>query len=165
MIMFVEIFVQRFKPSFSFSSELGYKAQAFILLQILRKNSPTPPSKLDASQSPRHTAKAFYFPIVKNNLSPTSPRPGIIIPLSLILSSTPASQISTPSSHSVAALTTPGTAPSTAMTMTFLTPHSLSVWIAAAQVPPVAITGSSRKAISEAEVLWLSEGEPWAGMW
>jgi hypothetical protein len=106
-----------------------------------------------------------YFPIVKNNLSPTSPKPGLIIPLSLTSSSNPAIQISTPSSHSPAALTTPGKAPNTATTITLLTPHSLSVWIAAAHVPPVAMTGSKSIASSDAELLGVLEGDEAAGRW
>lgn len=47
--------------------------------------------------------ESLYFPIVKNNLSPTSPRPGVIIPRSVTFSSMPATKISTPSGHSFAA--------------------------------------------------------------
>ena len=109
--------------------------------------------------------KHSYFPIVKNNLSPTSPSPGLIMPHSLTFSSRPATHISTPSSHSHAALNTPGIAPKTAITITLLTPHSFSVCIAAAQVPPVAITGSRRMASSLEEEFGLLEGVLAAGRW
>lgn len=100
------------------------------------------------------SASLLYFPIVKNNLSPTSPKPGMIIPFPSNSSSKPANQISVPSGHSWLAFSTPGMAPRMAMTITRLTPHSLRVSMAATQVPPVAMTGSRRKATSDAEVLW-----------
>jgi len=112
-----------------------------------------------------HPFTGPYFPIVKNNLSPTSPKPGLIIPLSLTFSSSPATQISVPSGHSLAALNTPGSAPNTVTTIILLTPHSLSVCIAAAHVPPVAMTGSRSKASSEALVLGVLDGELAAGRW
>jgi hypothetical protein len=37
--------------------------------------------------------------------------------------------------------------------------------MAAAQVPPVAMTGSSRNASSEAELLGVEDGELASGMW
>ena len=89
-----------------------------------------------------------HFPIVKNSLSPTSPRPGLIIPRSFICPSRPPTQTSTDSlPFSSAALLTPSSLPSTLITTTFFTPHSSSVCMAALEVPPVAITGSRRIAI------------------
>lgn len=87
--------------------------------------------------------------MVKNNLSPISPSPGLSIPRSVSSSSTPASQISTPAGHSAAAALTPGRAPRTDNTMMRFAPHSRSVWMAATQVPPVAMTGSRMTARSE----------------
>ena len=96
-----------------------------------------------------HCTSGLYFPIVKNSRSPISPIPGLIIPLSSISSSQSPTQISTcPSAPSAAALISPGALPSTDITSTFLTPHSSSVWIAATEVPPVAIMGSRRMATS-----------------
>lgn len=104
-----------------------------------------------------------HFPIVKNNLSPTSPRPGFNIPVSVNSLSIPASHSSTPSGHSSAARTTPGTAPSTESTMIRCVPHSRSVWMAAAQVPPVAMTGSRMMASREAEAFPSCVGGWWFG--
>ena len=90
----------------------------------------------------------FHFPMVKNSLSPTSPRPGLIIPRSSTCPSRPPTQTSTDSlPFSSAARLTPSTLPSTLITTTFFTPHSRSVCMAALEVPPVAITGSKSKAI------------------
>jgi hypothetical protein len=86
--------------------------------------------------------KDGHFPIVKNKRSPTSPSPGLIIPLSFNSSSIPPTQTSVASGHSPAALVTPPAHPRTLIKTTLCTPHSLSVCIAAAAVPPVAITGS-----------------------
>lgn len=89
-----------------------------------------------------------HFPMVKNSLSPTSPRPGLIIPRSFICPSTPPTQISTDSPpFSSAARFTPCSLPSTLITTTFFTPHSSSVCMAALEVPPVAITGSRSMAM------------------
>lgn len=101
------------------------------------------------------TLRDLYFPIVKNKRSPTSPRPGFNMPLFVNSLSTPASQISTPSGHSSAARRTPTSAPTTLSTNTFCAPHSLNVWIAAAQVPPVAMTGSRMMARLDAEPWWF----------
>lgn len=140
-----------------------YSKKESILCNCPKKTSDerhsTPSICIDGSKQETH------FPIVKNKRSPTSPNPGTIIPFSLTPSSIPATQISTPSGHSLAALTTPGTAPNTAITITRCTPHSFSVWMAAEQVPPVAMTGSSRMARLEAEELGLLEGVFWAGRW
>ena len=94
----------------------------------------------------------LYLPIVMKSLSPTSPKPGVIMPFTLVVLSSPPNQISVPSGHSFAALITPPAAPRTARTMIFSTPQSLRIWMAAAQVPPVAMTGSRMNAILEAEV-------------
>ena len=108
----------------SFLSELS-KSSSFHLLAHSMQKLPNTSCK---SFGPQFVTRSTpHFPIVKNSLSPTSPRPGAIIPLSLRFSSMPAIQISTPSSHSDAAFTTPLTAPRTATTITFLTPHSLKV--------------------------------------
>src|SRR5690606_7887293 len=77
------------------------------------------------------TLSRHHFPIVKNNLSPMSPSPGLSIPPSEISPSTPAIQISVPSCHSSAALFTPSFAPRMEITTTRRAPQSRSVWIAA----------------------------------
>lgn len=77
--------------------------------------------------SPLLTILPLYLPTVINNLSPISPTPGVIIPLSSTFPSRPASQTSVPSGHSLAALSTPSLAPKIANTMIFSTPHSFSV--------------------------------------
>lgn len=91
-----------------------------------------------------------HFPTVKNKRSPISPNPGLSIPPPVTPSSTPATQISVPSPHSSAALLTPSLAPSIETTRTRRAPQSRSVWMAAAQVPPVAMTGSRTMARPEA---------------
>lgn len=80
------------------------------------------------------------------------------MPLELTSLSTPAIHTSVASAHSFAALSNPDSAPNTAMRIILCTPHSLSVWIAAALVPPVAIIGSRRIASVGAEEL-VVEGE------
>ncbi|KAG4219555.1 hypothetical protein PC116_g31966 [Phytophthora cactorum] len=65
------------------------------------------------------------------------------MPLGVSSASTPATHISTASGHSSAARRTPSAAATTDRTMMRLTPHSLRVCMAAAQVPPVAMTGST----------------------
>ena len=70
----------------------------------------------------------IYLPIVKNNLSPTSPNPGLIIPLASTSLSIPPTHTSTPSiPFSSAALLTPLSLPNTLISTTFFTPHSCSV--------------------------------------
>jgi hypothetical protein len=91
---------------------------------------------------PRSHPPQFHFPSVKNNRSPISPNPGLIIPLSSTSLSHPPTQTSTPSSHSSHALLNPSSDANTAHTIILLTPHSRSDSIAAHAVAPVAITGS-----------------------
>lgn len=92
------------------------------------------------------TTTTSHLPNVKNNRSPMSPSPGLIIPRSLSSLSIPPIQISVPSAHSSAAFMTPTWAPRMLIRITRSAPHSLSVCIAAAAVPPVAITGSRSSA-------------------
>jgi hypothetical protein len=96
---------------------------------------------------------------VKNNRSPISPNPGLIIPRSLSSLSIPPIQISVLSAHSSAAFVTPTWAPRILIRITRSAPQSLSVWIAAAAVPPVAITGSMSIARLAAAVFvfWFPE--------
>ena len=94
----------------------------------------------------RETTTTSHLPNVKNNRSPMSPSPGLIIPRSLSSLSIPPIQISVPSAHSSAAFMTPTWAPRMLIRITRSAPHSLSVCIAAAAVPPVAITGSRSSA-------------------
>ena len=90
-----------------------------------------------------------HFPIVKKSLSPTSPRPGVIIPRSFTCLSRSPTQISTDSvPFSSAARLTPSLLPSTLISITCFTPHSSNVCMAALEVPPVAITGSRSMAMS-----------------
>ena len=113
-----------------------------IIIRSLQSGSCNPP------QSAFRFTSRSHFPIVKNSLSPTSPRPGLIIPRLSICPSRPPTQISTDSiPFSSAARLTPSSLPSTLITTTFFTPHSISVCIAALEVPPVAITGSKRMAM------------------
>lgn len=105
----------------------------------------------------------FHFPIVKNNLSPTSPRPGLIIPRSSTCLSNPPTHTSTDSlPFSSAARVTPSSLPNTLITTTFFTPHSSSVCMAALAVPPVAITGSKSMAMEG-----IGDGSGWTdvGRW
>lgn len=62
-----------------------------------------------------------------------------------------ASQISTPAGHSAAARRAPASAPRTPMTRMRWAPHSRRVWMAAALVPPVAMTGSRMMAREDVE--------------
>lgn len=75
------------------------------------------------------------------------------MPLASTCLSSPPRNTSVASGHSFAALSTPCSAPSTAMTIILCTPHSLRVLMAAAEVPPVAIMGSIRIASVGAEEL------------
>lgn len=117
-------------------------------------NNPSVPTSLSTLLR-SHPSHHTHFPLVKNNRSPTSPNPGTIMPLASTCASTPPTQTSTPSLHSSAALLTPASAPSTLMTRTRSTPHSFSVWIAATDVPPVAMMGSRRMARGGAVVAGL----------
>ena len=94
-----------------------------------------------------------HFPNVPNNLSPTSPIPGLIIPLSSNSSSTPATLTSVLSDHSPATFCNPEAQARTLITMIRWTPHSFNVWMAATAVPPVAMTGSRITARSTEEGL------------
>lgn len=100
--------------------------------------------------------------MVKNNLSPTSPMPGLSMPRSVSSASNPASQISVPSGHSFAASSTPGLAPRMDRTRIRFVPHSFRVWIAAAEVPPVAMTGS-RTMVRSGVFSEEEEEERWLG--
>lgn len=97
--------------------------------------------------------------MVRNKRSPTSPSPGLIIPLSSKSSSIPPTQTSVASGHSPAALLTPPAHPNTLIRITLCTPHSFSVCMAATAVPPVAMTGSRMMARSDAEGLLLGADE------
>ena len=145
MTRFFEIFV-RFKLWCTCINNLFYRIIPFQSLSNLNQHLATPYPKIIIPLPVSfavHQIHTHYFPSVKNNRSPTSPNPGFIMPLSLISSSMPASQISVPSGHSFAAFKAPTRAPSTDITIIRPTPHSLRVWIAATQVPPVAMTGST----------------------
>ena len=100
-----------------------------------------------------------HFPNVRNSRSPISPKPGLIMPLSFSSLSIPPIHTSVPSAHSSAAFTTPVRAPRILIKMTRSTPHSFRVCMAAAAVPPVAITGSSNIARLAAAV-FVFEGPP-----
>lgn len=100
-----------------------------------------------------HQFPYAHFPIATNNRSPISPNPGTIIPLSSHLTSTPATQTSTPPSQLSCTLLTPSSDASTLIIITRFTPHSRNRWMAASAVAPVAMMGSSRMAVSAAAML------------
>lgn len=95
---------------------------------------------------------AGYFPIVKNNLSPMSPRPGFIMPFSSTSPSQPPTQTWTPSSHSWQAWRNPCSVAKMLTTIMRFTPQSLRLSMAAEAVAPVAMTGSTMMASSDGPV-------------
>jgi hypothetical protein len=114
---------------------------------------------LQISQADSIQVHGNHLPIVRYKRSPMSPSPGLIIPLSFSSSSIPPTQTSVASGHSPAALVTPPAQPKMLIRITFCTPHSFNDCIAAAAVPPVAMTGSMRMARYEAEGLLCGTAE------
>jgi hypothetical protein len=92
--------------------------------------------------------KNIYFPTVKNNLSPTSPKPGLIIPFSSVSASTPPTQSSTPCGQISEAFCKPAWLARTETAIIRGTPQSRRVSIAAQTVEPVAMMGSMTMARS-----------------
>lgn len=86
-----------------------------------------------------------HIPRVRKSLSPTSPKPGLIMPLASVSLSQPPTHTSTPSA-TFAAFVRPFSDAMTLMTRIRFTPQSLRVSMAAEAVAPVAMTGSTMMA-------------------